>query len=600
MTARRVALLVAILLGARGAWAVSLPEAWLSVQERLVAGDLDGVTEELAELRSTAEAVQAERLTPYARALVAEAASREHGSAERLLEEAIALDDQLPSARFALAARRWAEGERLAAASAYGAGWMALLRSEAGGTALAKSVVVWAILGVAVGLISILLVQTLRTVRRIGYDALWIGRSVFDPANAWVFAVVLFVLPLFAGLDPMWVLVYLAVMGWVYLSRVQRSVGIAGIVLLALAVPALEAWQQLALHGPTLPQRISDMLLDRRVDLATLRELSSLEEDFAGEEDYHVVLGELYRMHGEIDRAREHFQRSVVAGGTRADALVFLANLSLEDGDVQRAIQLYSRAIDADPRSSIAYHNLSSAYDANRRFQEGDVARQRAREIAGGPSDVVGLGSDGSRLRYPRLGEQDVEEMVRAAPEAAVVQLSEPRSYDLLRAFVSPFSLLFWVAGALGVAVLLVRHRWLGPARECTKCGKVFRAEESDPASAYFQQCVSVYLRRDRVSIEQQTAKGRQVQRWERACSISRRATGVLLPGGYHVVSRDPWVGGVLAAGFWLAVVGAAVWAPFFLPGVEPQLRIAPVTVSLALVAGLLWLTSAVGSWYRR
>lgn len=600
MTALRAALLVAILAGAHAASAVSLPEAWLSVQARLVAGDLDGVTEELAELRSVADAVQAERLTPYARALVTEAASRDREAAVRLLAEAMALDAQLPSARFALAARRWADGERVAAAGAYGAGWMALLRSETGGAALAKSVVVWAVLGVTTGLLSVLLAQTLRGVRRVAYDALWIGRSVFDSANAWVFAVVLFVLPLFAGLDPLWVGVYLAVMGWVYLSRVQRSVGIAAVVLLALAVPALEAWQQLALHGPTLPQRVSDMLRERRVDLATLRELSSLEEDFAGDEDYHVVVGEMYRMHGEVDRAREHFQRALVAGGTRADALVFLANLSLEDGDVQRAIQLYSRAVEVDSRSALAHHNLSSAYDANRRFQDGDVARRRAREIAGGPSDVLGLGSAGSRLRYPRLDEEDVDEMVRSAPEAAVVQLSEPRSYDLLRAFGSPFSLLFWVGGILGGVVLVVRRRWLAAARECTKCGKVFRADESDPSSAYCQQCVSVYLRRDRVSIEQQTAKGRQVQRWDRVCSLARRATGVLLPGGYHVVSRDPWIGGVLAAGFWLAVVGAAVWAPLFLPGVEPQLSSLPVTVSLAVVAGLLWLTSAVGSWYRR
>lgn len=600
MNLPHAAVLVAILGSAPWLGAVPLPEAWPPVQQLLAENDVAAAAEEVGELESAAAAVQAKRLTPYARALAADSIGRGGADATLLLDRAVELDPELPSARFLRSSRDWEAGRVLPAVAGYLQGWVALFRFEESRREILRGLPAWLLIGVAVALLTVMLVQAVRTARRLAFDAFWLGRSVFDHANGWVFAAVLIALPLFAGLDVAWLGVYLAVMGWIYLSTSQRGVAVLACLAMAAVLPALEAWQQLALRDTTLARRVSDMLEERKLDLASLREMADLELPMADNADFHLVLGELFRLHGEVERAREQYQRAVVAGSRRPEPLIFLGNLAQEDGDVLRAVQLYNRALEIDPNSVLAYHNLSSAYDSSRRFQEGDEARSRARQLAGGRSRSYGLGEDNSRLRYPRLGAADVAAVVATADPDVQMQLEPRIPVDILRGLFSPLSVVFVIGALVGGVVFWLRRRWLPPSRECTKCGKVFRVEDAADGSVYCQQCQSVYLRRERVSIEQQSAKAGQVRRWDWLTATARRAAGAVAPGGHLVIGRQPWAGLLLAACFWTATVGAVVWTPYFLPGIEPAAARAPVIVILASVAGLLWLRSAVGAWYRR
>ncbi len=74
------------------------------------------------------------------------------------------------------------------------------------------------------------------------------------------------------------------------------------------------------------------------------------------------------------------------------------------------------------------------------------------------------------------------------------------------------------------LVILLYRVRAFPPAHECTKCGKLYELESGfGESTVYCSQCVSVFQKRDVVSIEQQTAKLGQIKTWERWTALLRR-----------------------------------------------------------------------------
>ena len=86
--------------------------------------------------------------------------------------------------------------------------------------------------------------------RQMAHDALELGLVLFNRPNAIVFAVVVLALPVFAALGPLWLLAYLFGLSWAYLGRLQVVAAVGSCVVLALAGPTLEIWQQEALRLP--------------------------------------------------------------------------------------------------------------------------------------------------------------------------------------------------------------------------------------------------------------------------------------------------------------------------------------------------------------
>jgi len=581
--------------------AANIDEAWLEVQEVLSAPDGRSLQEPMEDLVNAAEEIDIRRLTPFAAALVAW--SESHPEAGDLaLETAVKIDPKLPASYFVLTARAWQAGSYFSSVKLYLRGWLALLRNEVSRRNIVMSLGIWLILGVAAASLVTLLVMTMRTVRRSGRDAMAAGALIFERTNAIVFGLVLLMLPLFAGLGPAWLVVYLFAIGWIYLDGSQRVVAAAVCVVLAVVPVLVEGWQRALLRMPPVTERVSVMLDDRQLNPSTLREFLGLKEHFSGEPTYHMVLGELLRMHSAVESSKVEFQ--IAAAETLGDPrpFVFLGNMALEDGNVQLAIQQYDAAIDTRARTALAYHNLSSAYDLNRRFEQGDAARARARELAGGRSAALGYRGRDPRIRYPKVTSDDVDELVShlSSEERLLVGFGGV-DWRSIRQLLDPFSMVFWVGGIAGIVAYFVRSKWFPAGRECSKCGKVYRLEdEPGESQMYCRQCVSVFLQRDLVPIDQQTAKLAQVRRWDVWTTAIRRLISMVAPGSYLVVGERVALGVVIGLFSWCSLVGATIWVPRFLEVIEPTMPTVPVTVVFVVVFIAFWLLSVASSWQRR
>ncbi len=579
----------------------SVDEAWLEVQEVLSAPEGRTLQEPIDDLTSEAEEIDVRRLTPYAAALVAWfQANPESGN--MVLEAAIEIDPELPASYFLISHRSWQEKAYAGSAKHYLRGWMASFRNEVTRRHLLMSFGAWFIIGTAMASLVALLVMMLRTVRRSNHDAMTVGAMVFERVNAVVFGLVLLLLPLFAGLGPAWLIVYLFVVGWIYFDHSEQAVAVAICVVLALVPVLAESWQRALLRVPSVTDRAAVMLDERQLNPSALREFLGVRSSFDGDPTYHLILGELLRMHSAVESAKLEFQAAAALPLGDARPFVFLGNMALEDGNVQLAIQHYDAAIDTDSRTALAYHNLSSAYDLNRRFQQGDAARARARELAGGRSAALGVRGRDPRIRYPRVSSDDVRDFVASLSQEEKLEVGiSATSWRSAWQLLSPSSMLFWVGGLVGLGVLFVRSRWYPGAKECTKCGKVYRLDDEPGESpVYCRQCVSVFLQRDLVPIDQQTTKLAQVRRWDRWTTLVRRVMSAIAPGSYQLVRDQAFLGVVIGLVAWISLAGVVVWVPRFLEVIEPTMPVMPVIVLLSLVFIVAWLQSVIASWQRR
>ncbi len=596
---RRFILAVVLMIVAAPGAEANLMDTWQEVQERLAIGDAEAAEQSIGILRERAAELEAWRLPAFAAALVAWAESNPGESGEAMLRAAKELDPEYPTSYFLQARWNWRDGAKFGAVREFLAGWVALIRFEPTRRTVKAWLVQWSMASLVLAFFSMILAVTLRYLRGLMQDARDLGGSLFRPANAWVFAVVVLLLPVFGGLGPIWLTVYLFVLSWIYLSPALRIWAVTACVLLALTGPVLSWVQGRMLRGSSVMERVAITLEERQVDFSTLREFAELESVFSEKVSYHLILGELLRMHGEPGRAKLQFQKAAVADPGAARPLIFVGNLILEEGDAQRAVQLFNSALDKGQENAFAHHNLSLAFDLNRKFQEGDSHRAKAKEYVGRQSAEAGLRGLDPRIRYPRLGESDVETLLGDLEDEELALVGETdASLSLMTHLLAPLSMVFLVGGAIGVILLVIRLRFFPPARECTKCGKGYRLQAGfGESSVYCSQCVSVFQKRDVVSIEQQTAKLRQIKRWDRLTILSRRLGGLLFPGSPYYLCDRVIRGVIFSFAAWFFLSGALFWGPEFVPLIEPLAFVEQIRVILLALFGLLAIRSALMSW---
>jgi tetratricopeptide (TPR) repeat protein len=580
----------------------NLLDSWNEVQARLVEGDIASTELALTALQEEAVELEVRRMPGFAAALVGWAADNPGADGEAMLRVAKELDPDFPTSYFLSARWHSEKGASVSAAKDSVTGWVALVRFEPTRRVVGAWLLMWCSFALVGAIITMMVVLTIRHLRGMVFDARDLGGRIFRPANAWVFAFVVLLLPVFAALGPVWLAVYLFILSWSYLSQALRIWAFLACLLLALTVPSLAWVQKDVLRSEGLMNRVSTLLDERQADFSTLREFSELGPDLEDVADYHLLLGELLRMHGEPALARVEFQKATLLDPDESQPLVFVANLALEEGNTKRAIQQYNQALELDGNNAFAYHNLSLAFDLSLMFQEGDAARARAREIAGRGVAEEGLRGLDPRVRYPRLGREEVRALVDGlSPDQAVIAERAALSLDPVKQLASPLSLVFLIGAVLGLALLLVRRRIFPPAKECSKCGKVYRLEAGfGESTVYCSQCVSVFMKRDVVSIDQQTAKMDQIRRWEGFTFLIRRITGFLIPGSVDMLDGRA-VRGFLTSFFVLFfLTGALVWLPLFVPRIEPLAGIRQIEIVFLVLVGLLAVRSGFSSWNRR
>ena len=579
----------------------NLLDTWQEIQGSLAAGDISSTERAVRTLEEQAAELEIRRMTAFAGALISWAEANPGAGGQAAVRSAKRLDPQYPPIYFLEAKWGLERGSWTSAVRNYLRGWMALLKYEPSRRAVGVWLTLWIVLSLAVALLAMMVVVILRHIRALVFDLRQLAGKLFRPANAWVLAVVVLLLPLFAGLGPLWLIVYLFALSWAYLNQRLRIWAFAACIVLALVAPTL-AWVQAdELQQPQLTTRIGAILDERRADFPILREFSTLQSELENHASYHLILGELFRMHGEPVLAKVEFQKAILLDPDWARPLIFAGNLEMEEGKTKRAIQLFNRALEKE-ENAFAYNNLSLAYDLSRQFQEGDAARAKAREIAGRDAAAKGLRGLDPRIRYPQLGSEDVELLYAEMTPDQRLTAGRPRfSLTPIKQLASPISLVFAVGGFAGLVILLYRLRAIPPARECAKCGKLYRLESGfGESTVNCSQCVSVFQKRDVVSIEQQTAKLKEIKTWERWTKLVRRVFGFLIPGSSQLLDGRILQGmtvGFLAA---LFLTGALIWVPKFFPRIEPLAVSRSLEIVLLVLYGLLTLRSGISAWNRR
>ena len=599
---RRFILALFVIVGVSAAADANLLDSWHEVQSSLIDGDVVGAELAISALQEEAVELEIRRMPAFAAALTTWAEAHPGADGEAMLRVARQLDPDYPTSYFLAA--RWSldKGATGSAIKESIVGSISLISFESTRKAVGAGLLMWVVIATVATLISMIFVVTVRYLRGMIFDARDLGGKVFRPANAWVFALVLLLLPVFAALGPVWLAVYLFALSWPYLSQILRIWAFVACLTLALAGPTFAWIQHDVLRSEPLMNRVGTVLDERQSDFATLREFSELAVDLEEVSSYHLILGELLRMHGEPGMARVEFQKATLLDPENPRPLVFVANLALEEGKNKRSIQLYNQTLELDGQNAFAYHNLSLAFDLSRRFQEGDAARAKAREIAGREVAEGGLRGLDPRVRYPRLGGEDVADLVESlSADQMALGGRYSLSLDPVKQLGSRISIVFLVGAFLGLAILLVRLRIYPPSKECSKCGKVYRLETGfGESTVHCSQCVSVFMKREVVSIEQQTAKMDQIRRWERWTSSVRRIAGFLVPGSQSMLDGQVIRGFLTGFLAWFFLIGALVMVPLFVPRIEPLAEIHPVETAFLVFFGLIVLRSGVSAWSRR
>ncbi len=371
-----------------------LLDTWQEVQENLAAGDAGAAELSIQILHDQAAELEVWRMPAFAAALVSWAESNPGAAGEKMVRAARQLDPNYPSSYF-LEARWFHErGATMDAIKSYMAGWKALLLYEPTRRDVAAMFLLWTTFSVAISFLVMMVAVTMRHLRAMAHDVRELGGTLFRPANAWVFTFVVLLLPVFAGLGPLWLLVYLFCASWIYLSIPLRIWAVLACLTLIFMVPVLSWVQNRLLQTPTLADRVSVMLDERMIDYSTLRDVVDLEPTFSETYPFHMILGELFRMHGEPGLAKIQFQKAGVADPDDVRAMIFVANLALEEGDSQRAVQLLSTALEDRrperlhlPQPVVGIRPQSTVRGGGRRAEAG---RENSRA---GPARKTGCGA---------------------------------------------------------------------------------------------------------------------------------------------------------------------------------------------------------------
>jgi tetratricopeptide (TPR) repeat protein len=583
----------------------TLTDSWQRVQMALTEPDPEILKERVRELKDVAVEVDARRLTPYAESLVAWAAEHPDEIGNVVVMLAQELDPELPAAPFLEARLAWAQGSLFRALGAYIRGWTCTLRDSIVRRNILSSAAAWLLLSVGTALGVVVILQTVRQLRMVVHDAYELGLVLFQRANAFIFTIVVLTLPFFAGLGPVWLVAYLFALGWSYIPNAQRAAAVTVCILMVLVVPLLESWQNQALQPLSVGDRVLSMLDERRIDPSTLRDFIELGPSLETSPTYYLLLGELFRIHGDHDAAEEEFRRASFIDSNWAMPFIFSGNIAAENGDMKKAIRQYQDATDIDSGSAFAYLNLSFALDQDSQFREATEARHMAQGLLPGGVDIEKLGVRGvlSRIRYPRLGEAEMERLYsEIRPEMLKLIDIGGAPVGFFSFLANPFSAVFGFTCILGGVLLLLRKKWMWTGQACVKCGKVFcpRCKSATESATYCSQCISVFLKRDEVAMDQQQAKMSQIERWKMLNATGQRIVAALLPGGGLVLVGKMWLGLLFSCCGWLCIVGIFVWAPQFLRSVEPMAAVLPTQVFLSLLFLVVWLLSFTLTWNRR
>jgi hypothetical protein len=569
-----------------------IEQAWFRLAQGLDKSSPDALKERVDELVQVADKSEIVRMTPLALALVAHARTQPPTQAEVTLTQATRLDPDGPEAWFALANIRLGRANLASGSVALGRGIYNLfadprLHHLVGASAILAGVVTLLVAFVVWGLLAIR-----RAVPRLWHDLTEMGAQWRLGPNGVVLGVLIIALPVFAGGDPVWALLWLFTLCWAYLPIGQRVLGAVGLLLLAATPTLIELGFRNITHPPNAILTATEILADHRYEPQILEELDALTDTFGDDADFRRLVGDCYRQFGLLDGAAIAYREGLRTASRNPALSEALGTVQYMEGDYNAALQAFKTALDAGYDTVVANYNLSLAYAQTYHFRESEDAMAAARQTGDRRLHALTRGREHD-LVLPAFSHDEALKMLRRKDPLLLLNRGlSPPPLLLERTFEHPIAIGGMVALILAVLHRLIRQRRGGFAAACLKCGRAFcrRCKLSHESHSYCTQCINIFLKKDMVGIEAQLAKRQQLTRRLFWLHLERRVSDLLLPGVGVGFGGRPLLGGALALLVLASAMVALVWLPAF---ISPALMATQVWPLKALF-GAIWVAAAV------
>jgi tetratricopeptide (TPR) repeat protein len=570
-------------------------QAWFRLTEALDPLDAPQLRDRTDQLLAVAAGYDLKRLTPMALALIARSHAVPAAEAKELVAQAARLDPGSPEVWFTSATVSLRLGKVGPTVSSLARGVRALFEDRRAAPVVWPTLLLCLVAGFGAGVLLWSLAATRHVIPRLWHDILELGAAWRLGPNRYVLAILIVGLPVFAGGDPFWLLLWVFTLCWAYFGWGNKVLGALALVFAA-GVPAVTEWAFRTLtHPPNVLYQAAAALDEHRYAPSVLDELASLSDVFAGDPGFFVLQGDCLRQFGLLEGAAQAYREGLQAAPTDGRVAFGLATIQYLQGDFNAALHDFQVARDAGFDPVIVNFDLSLTFAQTYHFHESDEAIAAAR--AAGESRLRSLtqGADHHQLLLAAFTPADVTRLL--AQKDGMLLMNRgllPPPLVRERTFAQPQGVGAAVALLVALLLFLTRQRFTGLASACIKCGRSFcrRCKLSQESQSYCTQCVNIFLKKDMVPIDTQMAKRRQLARRRVFRMIESRLSDVLLPGLGLSLAGRALLGVTLAL---VAIVSASlafVWLPRFIAPALMNVSLWP----LELLLGLLWLAALVAA----
>jgi cytochrome c-type biogenesis protein CcmH/NrfG len=567
-------------------------QAWFRLAQGLDRPAPESLKERADELLYTAGKAGLKRLPPLALALVAQARTLTPAAATPLLVQATRLDPGSAEASFALAENRLRQISLLSGFSALFRGVYTLLSDRR----LQAFVQPSALLAVQASLFVVLAlwgaVAVLKVLPRLWHDLTEIGGHWRLGSNAPVLGLFVIALPLFAGGDPVWLVLWMFALAWAYLPVGQRAIGAVALLVVAASPVLVETGFLSITHPQNVILQATEALADKCYEPQLLDELNALDDVLGDDADFHRLVGDCYRQFGLLDQALFSYREGLRVGPRNSALSLALGTVYYLEADYNAALQAFQAARDAGYDPVVANYNLSLTYAQTYHFKESDEAMAAARQAGERGLQALAKERDHDIILPAFRREEAVAMLGRKDPLLLLNRglVAPPLARE--RTLMHPLTIGGLLALLLAVAHFLVRQHAGGFATACLKCGRPFcrHCKLSNESQSYCTQCINIFLKKDMVGIDAQLAKRRQLARHQRWLRFERRIADLALPGLGVAWAGSPVLGWLLAVVAFAAGSAGFVWLPIY---VSPALMGVPMWPLMTL-CGLVWASTAV------
>jgi len=578
---------------------------WFAFLNALTEDDARTANVELSEVEKAARTVGVKRLSDFARAAVHEGRVAEAaGKTDRALrayDAALRLDETSYDAvtskiEFLVRQRQYGEAVRLLPMAV-----LDLFATREPRVAVLSTIGLCAGFAIVLATLGFVVILLLKSLPRVVHDGRELARRFVGASGGIPLVVIALLLPAAAGLGPVWLLLWAAILLHAYAGTTERRLLVGGLVALGL-VPvllAVVARENIIRRSPLYVAAVD--LDERREDGSAedgLRQASSV---FPEDADVWFLLGIFAERSGDTERAVQNYDRAIQANPKDYRPYLNRGNVHFQEGDFAQSVADYNTAAERAPGAAEVYYNLSIAKGESYDFDGQTAAIGRARQLAS--RDVEGWSSNPTLTRVVAApygvsrARRRVEEW-NAQPKSVRLPGHAPPAPPW-KLVASPYTLGPWIAALLAVGLTALRAR--GPvAALCLRCGKALCTLCRRPADSplYCTDCVRLHIKKEPVGIEAHVIQAEEIRRRTRFHDRLCRLSSLLLPGAHDAFSGEPRRAAARLFVFGLALALAATGETLFDPRqLPPATDWRGTAVVGFLAAFVVWASSNVAAW---